>query len=109
MPRKKTALKPTLPKLDPLEAALEIARNAQEGSAKLSRAVEALRQGLETIVAAEVDLTTNIPVSVKDLRGIAVAALDAYSQVCGQNWRRAKLIGSWASGTGNAPVHESQM
>lgn len=101
MPRKSTAAKSAppkrdhLPPLDPLLAAQEQARNAMEGSHKLSLAVDALRTGLETIVSAEVDLKTGLPTSTLDLRGIAVAALDAYSQISGQSWRRAKLIGSY--------------
>lgn len=111
MPRAKKAAaeKPSLPPLDALEAAQETARQWQEGSHKLSRAVDALRSGLETIVQAEFDHHTKLPVTAKDLRDLAVATLDAYSQVSGQNWRRAKLVGSFVGGTGNAPVHESQM
>lgn len=88
--------KPNLPQLDPLEAAQEIARCAQEGSHKLGRAIEALRTGLETIVAAEMDNSTGLPVGAKDLRVLAVSALDAYSAICGQSWRRNPLIGSRA-------------
>lgn len=88
--------KPSLPPLDPLESALETARNAQEGNLKLSRAVEALRTGLETIAFAEMDNSTGLPVSATDLRGLAVNALDAYSRVCGQQWRRHPLVGSRA-------------
>lgn len=107
MPRRKE--KPPIPALDPLEAAQEAARHAQEGSLKLSKAVDTLRTGLETIVHAEMDHQTKLPVTLKDLKGIAIEALDAYSQISGQNWRRAKLVGNWAGTTGNAPVHERQM
>jgi hypothetical protein len=99
----------SLPALDALQAAQETARNAQEGNLKLARAVDTLRTTLETIVVAEMDRTTGLPTTAKDLRGIAVQGLNAYSQLSGQSWRRHKLIGNWAGGTGNAPVHESQM
>lgn len=86
--------KPKLGHLDPLEAAQETARNAQEGNLKLARAVDALRSGLETISIAEIDNTTGLPVSARDLRLLAVSALDAYSKLTGQNWRRHKIIDS---------------
>lgn len=101
--------KPAIGLPDPLEAAQEAARLAQDGSLKLSRAVEALRTALETIVVAEIDRSTGRPTTTVDLRGIAVAGLDAYSQISGQSWKRHKLIGNWAGGTGNAPVHEKDM
>ena len=88
--------KPSLGLPDPLEAAQEAARLAQEGNLKLSRSVDALRTALETIVIAEVDNTTGLPTTTKDLRGIAVAGLNAYSQVSGQSWKRHKIIGNWA-------------
>lgn len=94
---------------DELSAALEAQRHAQEGNAKLSRAVDALRGGLEMIVAAEWDHVGNRPVMPTDLREIATKALDAYSALTGQSWKRHKLIDSWAGGTGNKPVHEGQM
>lgn len=87
---------------DPLEAAQESARVAQEGNLKLAKAVEALRAGLETIVGASVpgaiDRTTGLPVGVHDLAEIAVNALDAYSGICGQSWKRAKLSGATRAG-----------
>lgn len=98
--------KPKLGLPDELEAAQESARNAQEGNVRLARAVDALRTALETIVVAEMDRTTGLPTTTKDLRGIATAGLDSYSQISGQSWKRHKLIGNWAGGTGNAPVHE---
>lgn len=101
--------KPKLGLPDPLEAAQEAARLAQEGSLKLSRSVDALRIALETIVMAEVDNQTHMPVTTRDLRGIATSGLNAYSQISGQSWKRHKLVGSWAGGTGNAPVHERDM
>lgn len=107
MARKKaTAEKPRLGVPDALEAALEEARHAKEGALKLQRAIEALRTGLETIVVAEFDRVKNLPVSAADLRGLAINALDEYARLTGQSWRRNKLQGSWAGGTGNAPVHE---
>ena len=111
MPRRKkvVAEKPKLGLPDSLEAAQEAARLAQEGSYKLSRAVDVLRTALETIAGAEWDNQRNAPVTPKDLRELAVNGLDAYSQISGQNWKRAKLVGNWAGGTGNKPVHESEM
>lgn len=94
---------------DSLEAAQEAARCAQEGSYKLSRSVDAMRAALETIVIAEVDNRTGRLVTPDDLRGIARAALDEYSRISGQSWKRHKLVGSWAGGTGNKPVHESEI
>lgn len=88
--------KPDLGLPDPLEAAQEGERLAKEGNLKLARAVDALRTALETIVIAEMDRRTGLPTSTKDLRGIAMAGLDAYSQVSGQSWKRHKLIGNWA-------------
>lgn len=98
MPRGKRDLadKPKLGLPDPLEAAQEGERLAKEGNLKLSRAVDALRTALETIVIAEVDRTTGLPTTTRDLRQIAMSGLDAYSQVSGQSWKRHKLIGNWA-------------
>lgn len=104
--------KPSLPRLDPLEAAQEAARNAQEGNVKLAKAVDILRLGLETLVIAEFDNLTKLPLSVRDLRQLAADTLDAYSTHVGQDWRakRNKLTGATLAGTkGNKPVHESQM
>jgi hypothetical protein len=84
--------KPPMPALDPLEAALESARNAQEGNVKLARAVEALREGLETVVNAEWDHTENRAVTPRELREIAITALDAYTALVGQSWRRNPIV-----------------
>jgi hypothetical protein len=64
---------------------------------------------LETILIAEVDHATGRATTTQDLRGIAIAALDEYSRISGQSWKRHKLIGNWAGGTGNKPVHEREM
>ena len=90
------AAKPKLPALDPLAAAQEEALHAKTGALRLGRAVDALRTGLETIVVAEMDMQTKLPVSAQQLRQLALEALDAYTQVSGQSWRRHKLIGSYA-------------
>lgn len=84
--------------LDPLEAAQEAQRHAQEGNLKLSQAVEILRAGLEVIVFAEEDRTTGMPVSAKTLRQLAVGTLDTYGAHVGQNWRKAKLTGATRAG-----------
>ncbi len=113
MPRAKKASvdKPKLGLPDSLEAAQECARLAQEGNHKLARCVDALRTAAELVVIAEVDNRTGAPVTTQDLKGIMIAALDEYSRITAQNWRspKNKLIGSWAGGTGNKPVHENQM
>lgn len=102
--------KPRLGLPDPLEAAREEALHMKEGNRKLGLAVEALRAGLEVITVAEWDHRYKRPVSVDDLRKLAVEALDAYSGITGQSWRRHRLTGpTLAGGVGNAPVHESQM
>lgn len=88
--------RPPLPPVDPLYAAQEAARHAQEGNVKLSRAVDCLRQALETITIAEMDRQTGLPVSAKDLRQLAVEGLDQYSTLCGQPWRRNRIITSRA-------------
>lgn len=88
--------KPRLGLPDPLDAAQEEARLAKEGNLKLSRAVDTLRGALETIVIAEMDHSTGLPTTALDLRQLAVTGLNAYSQLTGQNWRKHKLIGSYA-------------
>jgi hypothetical protein len=95
---KKPKLPTELPRIglpDPLEAMTSAYRNAQEGNLKLQRSIDALREGLETIVIAEVDNATRLPTTAADLRRLAVEALDAYSRLTGQSWRRHKLIGSY--------------
>lgn len=111
MPRakKKIVEKPKLGLPDPLEAAQEGERLAKEGNLKLTRAVDTLRTALETIASAEWDHRLNAPVTPQDLRQLAVIGLDAYSQITGQSWKKHKIQGSWAGGTGNKPVHESEM
>lgn len=101
--------KPPIGLPDPLQAALESQRLAQEGNVKLSRSVDALRTACETVVIAEVDNTTGRAVTVTDLKGIVIAALNEYSRISGQSWKRHKLVGSWAGGVGNKAIHESEM
>lgn len=95
------AVKRSLPPLDPFAAQAEAEAHAQEGNRKLCMAVDALRSGLETIVIAEMDNTTKLPVSALDLRKLAVETLDAYSAITGQSWRRAKLTGPTRAGDRN--------
>jgi hypothetical protein len=85
--------KPTLGLPDPLDAAREALTHAQEGALKLQKAVDTLRTTLETIVTAEMDNHTGLPVTALELRKLAVGGLDAYSAISGQSWRRHKLIG----------------
>lgn len=98
--------KPRLPALDPLAAAQEAAAHAQEGNVKLARAVDILRGALETVVMAEMNLKTQQPTTTDELRGIAIEGLTAYSRLTGQNWKRHKLIGSWAGDRNLSNVEE---
>ena len=84
--------KPKMPRLDPLEAAQERERLANIGNRKLSLAVDVLRSGLETVVIAEMDNVTRLPTTTADLRKIAIAALNRYSDISGQSWRRHKIV-----------------
>lgn len=106
--RKALHEKPAIPHLDPLEAVQESLRCAQEGNAKLQGAIEALREALETIVVAEVDRRTGLPVSALELRSLAVQGLDAYSQLTGQSWRRTKLRGSFVGDRSLPSAAESE-
>lgn len=83
-------------RVDPLYAAQEAARCAQDGNLKLAKAVDVMRAALETIISAEWDHEAGRAVSPQDLRNIALSAMNEYSGLTGQNWRRAKLIGSYA-------------
>ena len=89
-PRKANGAKPSLGHPDALAAAQEACRHAQDGNVKLSRAVDTMRVALETIVVAEIDNTTGLPVSAADLRGLALKALETYSRLTGQSWRSTK-------------------
>ena len=93
-----TMARPPLGLPDPLWAAQEAARCAMEGNLKLAQSVEALRQTLETIVHAEFNNAEKRPVTAAELRELATSGLDAYSRICGQNWRRAKLTGPTRAG-----------
>ena len=86
--------KPSIGVPDPLDAAREELRHAKEGNLKLQRAIDGMRQTLETIVAAEFDHHRGQPVTAVELRTMATEGLNEYSRLTGQNWRRHKLIGS---------------
>jgi len=90
------APKPSLGHPDALAAAQEAMRHAQEGNVKLARSVDVMRVALETIVVAEIDNTTGQPVTAQELRGLALTALETYSRLTGQNWRRTKVVESRA-------------
>lgn len=79
--------KPPLPPVDGMAAAIEAARHAQEGNTRLARAIDVLREGLQTIAVAEMDNYTKMPVSAQQLRVMAVETLDAAAALAGQNWR----------------------
>lgn len=87
-------MKPKLPNLDPHDPAVwqETARHALEGNTKLARAIDTLREGLQTLVYAEVDHSTKPPTPVTSLmlRQMAAETLDHYSAITGQNWRNPK-------------------
>lgn len=101
--------KPSIGVPDPLLVAQEEARHAKEGSAKLQRAVEVLREGLETITVAEWDRVERREVTANELRKMAAKTLGEYSALTGQNWKRHRIVHSHAGGTGNPPVHEGNM
>lgn len=101
--------RPSLPPVDALATMREAQDLAKEGAHKLAQAVDILRAGLELIAQAEFDHQTGRMVEAPELRSLARQALDQYSQFTGQDWRRHKLQGSWAGGTGNKPVHERDM
>jgi hypothetical protein len=86
--------KPSIGVPDPYEAYLEELMHAKEGNLKLQHAIEVLRSTLETIVVAEFDNRSQLPVSAQELRTMAAEGLNEYSRLTGQNWRRHKLIGS---------------
>lgn len=111
MGRKKTsypAHKPSIGLPNALEAALEEARHAKEGALRLQRAIDTLRAGLETIVVAEFDHETQLPVSAQQLRQMACATLDEYSRATGQSWRKHKLTGSSRAGDRSEAEYNSQ-
>jgi hypothetical protein len=91
-PKKAAAKKPSLPPLDPLAAAQEAAHHAQEGNVRLARACDILREGLQTIVQAEVDNETGLLVTAADLRQLAGATLQAFSSFSGQDWRKMRVV-----------------
>lgn len=78
--------KPPLPPVDGLAAAIEAARHAQEGNTRLARAIDVLREGLQTIAIAEIDNYTKMPVSAQQLRVMAVETLQSAAALAGQNW-----------------------
>lgn len=85
--------KPQLPPLD-VEAAMRSDLHATKaGNEKLQRAVEILRAALELVESAEYDHQEKREVSAGELRHMAREGLRAYSQHCGQNWRRNPLVG----------------
>lgn len=92
--------KPKLGLPDPLEAAQEACRLAQEGNVKLCRGMDIFREALEMIVMAEFDHGTGKPVDAAQLRKLAEGALNGYSALSGQNWKlpKNKLSGATRAG-----------
>jgi hypothetical protein len=84
--------KPPLPPLDPVQQALEAGRHAIEGNRKLTLAIDALREAVQEIVYAEMDYTVKPPrpMTSVDLRRLAAEALDVYSSMTGQDWRKPR-------------------
>ncbi len=105
MPKAKPAERPSIGLPDPLQAAQEEARNAKEGAHKLSRAVDVLRGGLELIAIAEFDHERGVPVDAGLLRALAVKALEEYSAIAGQPWRRNPIITSRAGDRSDATTY----
>lgn len=93
-------VKPKLGHLDPLEAAQETARCAQEGNVKLSRAIDSARLVLQTIATAEWDRERSTPVTAADLRKMATAFLAE------QGWLRRMVVETRA-GVGHGPSLDS--
>ena len=85
-PAEKPKPKPNIPPLDEVAALREAARLAQEGNAKLAKAIDTLRSGLQVISVAEWDHETNLSVSPSKLRQMAAETLSAAGQLAGQNW-----------------------
>ena len=92
--------KPHLGLPDELDATQEACRLAQEGNVKLARSVDVMRAALEMIATLSqpgmIDRQTNLAISTNDLGNMALEALNAYSHLTGQSWKRHKLIGSRA-------------
>lgn len=83
-------LKPNLPPLDELAAAQEAARHALEGNGKLQRGCDVLRKCLQTIMVAEMDNQTRLPVTARELRALAAEGLAEFGALAGQDWRSPK-------------------
>lgn len=92
--------KPKLPNLDPNDAAVwqETARQALEGNGKLQRGCDVLRKTLQTIMVAEMDMQTRLPVTARELRALAAEGLAEFGALTGQDWRspRNRVIESRA-------------
>lgn len=80
----RSAPKPNLPPLDPQIALREAWSNALEGNAKLTRTIDALRLGLQTLSVAEYDRVARREVTADELRRMARETLSA----CGFGGRR---------------------
>lgn len=83
-------LKPNLPPLDELAQAQEAARHALEGNGKLQRGCDVLRKVLQTIMIAEMDMQTRLPVTAQELRTMAAEGLAEFGRFTGQDWRAAR-------------------
>jgi hypothetical protein len=81
--------KPKLPNLDPNDPVVwqEAARQALEGNGKLQRGCDLLRKTLQTIMVAEMDMQTKLPVTAKELRALAAEGLSEFGALTGQDWR----------------------
>jgi hypothetical protein len=102
------AAKPKLPNLDPNDPAVwqETARQALEGNGKLQRGCDVLRKCLQTIMIAEMDMQTKLPVTARDLRTLAAEGLAEFGALTGQDWRspRNRVVESRAGDRNQATL-----
>lgn len=102
------AAKPKLPNLDPNDPAVwqETARQALEGNGKLQRGCDVLRKCLQTIMVAEMDMQTRLPVTARELRTLAAEGLAEFGALTGQDWRspRNRVIESRAGDRNQATL-----
>jgi hypothetical protein len=107
-PAAEAVTKPKLPNLDPDDPIVwqETARQALEGNGKLQRGCDVLRKCLQTIMIAEMDMQTKLPVTARDLRSLAAEALAEFGSLTGQDWRspRNRVVESRAGDRNQATL-----
>lgn len=92
MPKEQREALPDWPALDPEEVARERQRNAEEGNRKLSLACDALRECLQEIEQAEIEVKTKRPVEAWELRKMASEGLDEFTRITGTPRRRSRAV-----------------